>query len=747
MDVNVPEPPFAGMWAVPDLVGEVIVRADEPTGSEVGRATVVIHGATFSAAVPSLPIDRDLWVNIEWRSAGRVIATTEGKVVRLAAGDNGTVSFDAEAYRYPDSDGDGASDLIEVVHAAAVPDLGANAPDDPDVVPTGYFNTFAASFGVGASLTATFNPFDGDLVLPTCRLRSTGACVDHAVVVIDPQSRWRWTTPVDCPDDAVLSGVVFWQGIQRLVSVLCSGAAMGGNGLQDEVIVLREVGGSLEPWQVVPTPSGAIQLFAGGTGGTVYALGDTVLYEIAPGDTVSPLRDAYAMPSTLGTTSLIAGVELDGRLILTDRAHNGLVVVSGAAGERVAEAVLSDAFADPIAIAVHPTKARAYVASWGNGRLSTVDITQSDPSAWQVIAELAGVAADKVVVEPRYGAWLYTAMAGRLSRIDVLTGEVGWTADSGCRACQILPTMSADGLLATVSTGFTTYLLGYRAAPLVDTEPNEAREQAAGPLRAPVSAYGWADGEDTSAFGVQWDASGSWIADDLEDLWQLDTTGLAGRVALALIPGDMSQHMALVLIDETVIGTAFYYPIAVTFGPPGSGVLLASDPLVELPLPLFAGVGIFDGQSLVTDYELVVMALPAELAPATDSTDPDGTWATANILASLPAEAHGVIDSGETGVANGSDEFVDCYRVQLAGRRLAARLDWPDPSVDLNLLPFTNDDSPQPPYSYPVAPGIPEHVILDPQGDLLEVMLCVGVSSGAGVTHEPYTLLVVDLGI
>ena len=752
-DIHVVSPEFAALVDLPDLAGVVTVRQDGLNGEVVGRATVAIDGESFTASVPRLPLGRDLYVTLEWTSAGLLVAATAGNVVRVEADKATSLDIGLGDYVYPDSDNDGAQNIFEVGYAASHPADGADAATNPLVAPTGFFNRFAASyvmpsFGFAAAVDATA----GNILVPTFDVDNTVTIFsNHAVQLVDQTTRQRYTTPLTCPSNSALFDIV--QATFERAAVLCK-RATGTAASDNALIVDSTTTGAPVIVRSAATP-GADSLFHAAGANEVYAVGTDVLYVIDLYAT-SPVVDTIDVGRDVGQVQMVYGVDAGAELLITDAIENSLIVVSKVNDVWTSARVLSGVFDGPQQIVVHPTGRRAYVTNAADGYLRVIDITSPDPALWSLITAVqVGSDSTALAIEPVTGSFVYATSNERMVRIDTVTNVVGWSFEPGGANALADVSLSDDGRFGVLVTDRAVFALGFGTSDGLEAEPNESVGQSENKLVVPGSSFGWGDSQEDGSLWTTWTwenaGSRQQSDDDFEDVWRLEPGG-EERVAIALIPAHNFTNLAVALVDTEVRDTAFYWGIGVSHAISGNGVLLVTPPLASAPQNLSVAVSMFDLGQASTPYELAVAALPAVI-PSVAELEPNNSWDEAQIItAVLPVQVAGFVDAAEIGVSNGrpppnDDDLEDCYRVSTHHRRLAVRLDPTTATADVNLLPFDASSTRLPGSVYFLdSPGESEFVILEPQPSLPEVMLCVGIRDSDAVTQSSYTLLLVDLG-
>ncbi len=703
-EFRVLRPHFAALLDVPDLVGEVVIRRD---GEEIARTNLVIDGESASARLPGLPAGADLEVEIVWRSGEVTVArTAEPKVLRLQKGRRTSVEFAPGDYAYPDDDGDGASNITEVVWAADNPSDAAGAVEDPDLSPPGFFS------GVTATIATAGDPGNVHMTAATSWAVLTtseaefdqGGNVtfkDHMLNSVDLRTGQRLSFEFECPRSG------FQWDVRR-------------NPIANPEQTAVFCGNRILFYKYLPAAEleGETTLFYDGTrieygkdGNRLYAIHpDYGLIVVIDLDRSSPTFSEVLIQidgSIMSGNILPLTVRDTGdHLLIGDAQNGGLVVLShtDGTGYHFVDHVLMDELPEPLHIVLHPSGRRAYVAENNSGLLVVLDIEPEEPAAWSVVAEVEiAPMFTGLTIDYSYGNWVYALTTGTIARLDTLTNEVTWKREFGSADRGFFRdiALSPQGAFGVVSVGDCRGLmvLGKPDPENVEWEPNndladlDDTANVIGP--PPARVCGWADIEDDGSLSFDYwaitDAGRVDYTDDIDDLWTLDPGDHHGRLAIGVFPTNGYSRMSLTIHDPSgdILDLASF-PMGGVVLSHGTGVFLVTDPVDLLPPGTMVGAAIqdFDFGYIYTPYEIIALPVDDPL-PAIDEVEPNNSADQAPLIGAFPVVVYGTAEASDQGeyVVWGNEDAEDCYKVRVDSSRIAVRLDQgPDSDLDIFIL-------------------------------------------------------------
>ncbi|MCK5689367.1 hypothetical protein KAI87_08860, partial [Myxococcota bacterium] len=421
----------------------------------------------------------------------------------------------------------------------------------------------------------------------------------------------------------------------------------------------------------------------------------------------------------------------------------------------------------PTAIALDPIRARAYITDSETQWLNIVDISDPLPLRWRTISRIPmGPLVSSLAIEPTLGFSLYAAGGKDLLRISTLSEEIthklemGQFGRGGLLDISVGP--EGDTLVATSPDNSAILLLGRPDERNIEKEPNQVPEilipqqNTLGP--APGRSVGYIDSEETGTVEFDhWVIGGSGpvpYSEDIEDLWLLDTTGLSGRLAIALLPTDGYQRLNLSLIDQNshILQTSTL-PMGAAKLSTGTGVFLITPPASELPSPLWVGVGARDFDMGVNYgfYELVVLDVDSTLRTVPETSESNNSPEEAQAVTNLPIIIEGHIATSDGGLfeAYAGEDVEDCYRVQTSNGRPAVMLNY-TADVNLDIFVFNPDGSRVIGQYGLIGNGEPEFFIFEPylfDDEINWKSICVNIDDDSIPTEVDYELTFIDFAL
>ncbi|HSA21589.1 MAG TPA: hypothetical protein P5076_09075 [Myxococcota bacterium] len=493
-------PRFAALLEVPGLLGVVIVtRADG--GEEVARAGLVAFEGSAATRLGGIPAGVDLLVRVEWYAgAGMVlVAESAAQPVRLAEGKTSSVAFDADALDYPDTDGDGAANLAEVVWEDREPGAAASAWNDPTRVPPGFLTGFVAAIptpGMCYSV-APFGTMSVVAVTQSDLTRQGGNLVptNQRIEVLEPTTRNHLEHPLTCSASGYpLTARVSPVANPPEVAVLC-GATLSfvqpepNLGLSSSGVATLQ----FESPRIAYSRDGSLVYVPHKEAGSISVVGATPFQP----DHAQLLR-VLAAPALPADGVFMDAADTGAHLLVSDAGGGGLLVLSRPAGqvESLVGRILADSLDTPGLLLVHPAGGIAYVATSdvqaGRYALVAIDIRGADPTSWSIAGEvpLDGPAVG-LATDARLGAYLYVATMQTVYGVDAFSFGTLWTRTSGQLDLGLFLDLSiaGDGSAGFVPQSDTrgVFVLGVpSSADLAETEPNgrlPAEPQPANVLR------------------------------------------------------------------------------------------------------------------------------------------------------------------------------------------------------------------------------------------------------------------------
>lgn len=764
------KPAFTALTDIPNLVGKVSVRLGSQT---IATTSLKLTETQAQARLPDLPAGKNLAITIEWSSNTVIVATTaEPKKIRLERGQTSQLDFAADAYVYPDDDGDGASNLVEVVYAEGNADA-MDAVNNPNKTPPGYFSGVVAAVSV-PNIPQAIQVMDSTplAVFSTTNVSGTASnpvFSEQQVHATHLKTRERHSAVLSCS----ASGFI-WDVRQNSVT----GDVVGSCGKTVNLVMASPAGIG-----VLSTLTLSYEAYT-----LVYGKNGKRLYVMHPGNHAISIinTDPYSehffellttlKEDVLGNDAHPNRLADNGKfLLVTDDVNGGVIVL---VNNNDTEYTLYGSFLayqipTPGDIVFHPSGQCAYVADYQLGRIMVIDTTSENPNLWSLV-HVVPVAPflNELAIEATHGSWVYAATANRIVRMDTLTNSITWQQDFGVEGRGTLSdiAIAKDGAFGAVTVGDAAGILVLgrpdpkRMQQSPDVLPNQVdgNQSRVGPSN--TISVGWGDMEEEGAINFN-----SWslgignqhvnFSEDIEDMWYLDTNQETNRLAIALLPTDGFARMNLSTVDAdgNVLASAIYALQSIRLAT-GNGVFLVTPPVPTLPTPIWVGVGAQDFDQAVnfSSYEIVVRPVPDPI-PSVDEVEPNNEVDTAQIITSLPVMIHGVADTADSpsfSVYAGGD-VEDCYSVDLRSSRIGVRLDYPDDQIDLNLYILIRAINPSPPPDYVfqrlpgqygmLGAGLSEYFVFEAfMVDVGYGFVCVDIPDDSQPSTANYTITLVD---
>ncbi len=662
-------PPLNGL-SVPGLSGVITVA--DTSGERLAEVALELEGGIGRGRVPDLPPDVDLTAQVTWRAAGLVLAATDPIAFRVEGGDTHGLEVPSSAYRYPDDDGDGAVSLVEVIHAAERPGE-ADAPTNPAVVPHGFASGFVGAFGGrGVPTAGTYSSKSGvllvartdegatflerhdldartrtELPLPECRggyarmiARGPPAQTGGAAVLCASATDTNAVAYVVEQDLPLRQASL--QGTIRFADLAGKSLSYGRRGRLLYTPMTQH--GVISWWDVTRRCASAEQT------GCVEFSDFPLAGALFDRDLESSIKPFFA----LDTGDWLLATDLTGDRLVVLEPDPGLVW-------RFRTFAVAGALSSPSVMVRHPLAEIVYVAN-GDGLLRVVDISNDDPEAWTVSAEIdVGPLPLRMAIEPLRGAWIYVVTTEGLARIDTLTHQVTWQAPLTGRDDNLWPDVAVDpaavggALLSHQDHG--VILLGHPKPGQIEREPNDRLGDLTDDANTigppPALVAGRAESDDAGEFIL------AGVDPDLDDLWTL-RAGDATSVAVAVFPTRGDVPLGLALVD----GAGRHVATASA----GRSVAMLTSPSQD---DLHIGVDAKPSArgATATAYELATVAVP-EPFPEVAEREPNGAGEPMSIVA--PVRVRGEL--------RGND--LDCFSLPPGAGRVVARLDGP-PGLDV----------------------------------------------------------------
>jgi len=755
-------PRFAALLEVPGLMGVVrVTRAGD--GAVVAQSTMVAFEGTARARLPGVPAGVDLRVEVEWSSGAVVVARSrEPQAVRLEEGQTAQVAFDADDLVYPDTDGDGAADLAEVVWEAQNPAQAAGAHQDAARMPPGFLTGLEGSEALpGYPFGVALLGESGVAVLPLLTQVSIQGIPEGSqrLSLQSLVTGAHFEYPLDCDGTGVPWATVANPSVNPVQILAVCGSQLS--------IFQGEFELEFATRTSLTLPSESMFLSVAKDGGVAYAahpsFGAISVIGLRPGQPgfalivdrlQSPLLPQGCVPKVLADTGE--------RLIVAD-GSGGLVAVAhqGNAGHSLQGRALADSLRNPGWVVAHPAGQVVFSSDDVSNELVAVDVASPDPAAWHELGRLPlDSAVSAAELAPGPGAWLYVVTERSIYCVEAFSLAVAWRVTLGAPDVLSLGglALSPDGLHGASSSpdGRALLRLGRPPAASRELEPNGATRagphahNALGP--PPSAAVGLADKDEAEPgtplmlpCQVQTLQGLQDFHDDVEDVWRFEPGDFSGPLALAVRPSSCYARLNLSTFDEggQLLEHA-YHPVEPYCLSNGTGVwMLVQDPSQVA----WVGVGAqdFDFNSNAAHYTLE--AIPQPGLREIDELEPNTELGSAQILTWLPVIVRGRAElTDDRGpVVSGVDTAEDCFLLDFSRGRLAIRLDMAA-GVELNLYVLDATGARLQGQVGMTGAGLSEYFIAEPHSQSPAYgLVCVSIPALADPPQADYTLTIVDL--
>jgi hypothetical protein len=769
------KPHFSKLVNVPNLSGEIRIGVEVGEGEieEISVTSLQIgQDNTARASIGDLPAGKELLVNIDWYSGSYLVANVlEPKSIRLEKGKEATLTFAANDYIYPDSDGDGALNIHEAVFESQNPDLENGAVEDSEVAPTGFFNGFVGAVAIdgnpmgievlsGASDMALITSADVDQLQD-----GTVVYSNHKINVVETETRLRNNIEILCSVDSDPYMVAKSPKLDFIeVAVVCGSKVLLYSGFPSIAAIEETPVNLFNPVYKIAYSASGNRLYALHSDHGEISVIDTEYNSPTYGQKVATIASEM-----IGENSRISNLVDNGKLLIVTDAEGGLIVLSHQNDEN--QTLVGRIFSEsevltkPSQVVLHPSGQMLYVTDNESGKLLALDVGSENIADWQIVEEIEiGLNVVDLVIDPLHGFWVYALTIERIIRINSLTNEIEWNRKLSKDQRGLLFDMAIgfDGKkgMITVADSRGSLMLGAVNTSSQEAEDNDEPSQLNGEANMidsfPARIVGWGEQQDSGSVSFDTWAMGDTgrvdFSDDIEDLWQLDLSAqsgnVAGTLAIGLFPTSSYSRVNLSLMDsEGTILQQAVYPVGAMSLSTGTGIFMVTDVVSNIPEGALLGVGTRD-YGMATNYgpyEIVVMPLNSQIIEK-EEIEPNNDAETAQLQTTFPVVINGVAQVGDTGgyVVYGADDAEDCYQVRVDSSRLAISLDFEE-NHDLDVFILDMEGNRIVGQYGLIGPGQSEYFVFEPYvQDPYLYLVCVNIDETSNPSEAAYRLTFID---